>query len=246
MAFAWPQNAHAAVSFAFDGAGGAHVSLRDDLKALGMAATFYCDAPGLLEDVAGWTAAVKHGHEIGNHALLGACDLDGLLARMSFDAISEEVDDFCALLRNTFGVKQHSAAMPLVKTWPDEAGLPAVPEVIHRTIVRLNDDALYPVLDTRYDTIRSPNGRFNAPEDDRKSLRTCRIDGLDAVSVGLIAQVAISQQAWVILSARHAEPATILQIANWLKRQDVWVAPVIQVAKHLQESFPVARTFHSV
>ncbi len=242
----WPNHSVAAVSLAFDGISPEHLQLRDHIRQFDLRATFFCDAPGLLEDVAGWKSAAQYGHELGNHALLGAADPDGLIARMSADTVAQEVLEMRDLLHETFGVGAHSAALPLVKTWPDDAGLPAVPDVIHRTIVRLNEETLLPALTPIYSTIRTPGGRFNAPKDDLQMLRTCRIDGLDAVSVGLIAQIAISQQSWVILSANNANEETMLQIAKWLKRQPVWVAPVIEVANHLRESFRDAPTFHSV
>ncbi len=242
----WPNKTVAAVSLAFDGTHSDHIRLRDELAVLGTQATFYCDAPGLLADVPGWKAAASYGHELGNHALLGACDPDGLIARMSAETVEAEILEMRDLLQETFGVGKHSAALPLVKTWPDDAGLPSVPDVIHRTIVRLNEETLLPALAPLYDAIRTPGGRFNAPEDNLQQLKTCRIDGLDAVSVGLIAQIAISQEAWVILSAQKADYDTMIQIVKWLRRQPVWVAPVIEVANHLRESFRDAPTFHSV
>jgi hypothetical protein len=236
MAFAWPQEAVAAVSLAFDGCSIHLRRLRDQLSSGVARCTFYVDAPCLLEDVEGWQNAIAVGHEVGNLALHGATDNDGLIARMSRSAIEAEVDELKTLLAGTFGAGEHSAAMPLVKTWPDEQGLPVVPDVVRRTILRLNEDALMPALVERYPVTRGSDAGMNSPSQPFSTVNTYRIDGMDAVSVGLLAQIAISQGSWVVFSTREPDAEAILQTVKWLGRQPVWLAPVIEVATHLRDS----------
>ncbi len=234
MTLRWPQDAVAAVSLTFDGGTPGTLAVRDGLHRHGTRATFYVDAPTLLGDIEGWRRASQAGHELGNHALLGACDDDGLIARMSQETLREEVAELEDLLRESFTEAVHSAALPLVKTWTDDAGIPSIPDVIQRTIVRLNEEALLPILSEQFGAIRTPGGRFFSPSDSLHELPSCRVDGFDSIAIGLIAQIAISQKAWVILSSSDPDPASTMQIVKWLSRQPVWVAPVIEVAQFVR------------
>lgn len=246
MAFDWPQESVAAVSFAFDGDRAGCLELRGRLAQVGCPATFYVDAPTLLADVAGWKEALAAGHELGNHALWTATDSDGLLPHLSMEAIEEEIDELRHLLAQTFGQPDHSAAMPLLKTLPDASGLPVVPDVVRRTVARLNEASLGPVLRSRYRCVRGSEGRFFSSNSRLDDIPTCRIDGMDAVAMGLVAQVAISQGAWVVLSATDPDPDAVVQVARYLRRQPIWVAPVWAVAEHIRESNGVPGAFESV
>ena len=247
MPRSWPHNSVAAVSLTFDGSTASHLDAGSHLDRAGICATFYADPASLLEDPTRWREIVRKGHELGNHALFAACDDDGLLIRMTPEAIAEELDEGRALLEEEFGVARHSAAMPLVRTLPDDSGIPAVPEVIRSSVVRLNEEALGDQLRERYSVIRTPLERFNEDIEDTQRLRCCCVDGLDAVSIGLIAQIGISQGAWIILSwGPSPDPTVVGQIARWLKKQHVWTAPVIEVATHIRESSSPSPTFQSM
>jgi hypothetical protein len=174
-------------------------------------------------------------------------DEDGLIAHLSREAADDEVREAKELLTDAFGSKEHSAALPLVKTRPDVTGIPAVPDVIARSIVRINEEDAGQALRSHYDVVRTPLDRFNQADADLSELRCLCMDGLDAVSAGLVAQIAISQGCWAILSwGNDPDQETVLQIVRWLKRQPVWLAPVIRIATHLRESKPTPPTFHSL
>lgn len=231
----WPHNAVAAVSFTFDGSTADHLEVASRLERAGHRATFYVDPTTVLEAPAAWRAVGQAGHELGNHALFAACDDDGLLIRMSEEAIAEELDEARALLESEFGSVEHSAAMPLVATLPDDSGVPAVPELFRRSIVRLNEEAMGELVRSRYDVVRSPLDRFNEADVDLQRLRCCRVDGLDAVTIGLIAQIGISTGAWILLSwGPNPDSRAVAQVSTWLRRQPVWVAPVIEIARHVR------------
>lgn len=243
----WPHASVAAVSLTFDGGTPAQRDLCNRLTDLGRRATVFADPARLLQDPVGWRKVVEQGHELGNHAFYAATDEDGLIARMSEEALAGELDDARALLTDEFGCVEHSAAMPLVRTFADDTGVSAVPEIIRRSIVRLNEESCGEILRDRYDVIRTPLDRFNQHDVDLQRLRCCCVTGLDAVSIGLITQIAVSQSSWAILSwSAETEPDTVVQIVRWLKRQPVWVAPVIEVASHLRESSTPPATFTSM
>lgn len=243
MPSVWPQDAVAAVSFTFDGTMPGHLDVMAHLNRADLRATFYADPAALLDAPSQWREAVASGHELGNHALFAACDDDGLVIRMSPEAIAEEVDEARSLL-GEFGSVRHTAAMPLVRTMPDDSGVPAVPEIIRRSIVRINEEAMGDILRERYDVVRTPLDRFNDRDLDLQRLRCCCVDGLDAVTVGLIAQIGISQGAWIILSwGPSPNPQVVYQVARWLKKQPVWTAPVVEVADHVRESTAASPSF---
>ena len=233
----WPNQASAAVSLTFEGATARHLDVAQMLTDLGLCATFYAYPPNLLDDPRAWLRASRNGHELGNHALFGAVDDGGLLIRMSREAIEEEIEDGRMLLEAEFGVKAHSAAMPMVRTHHGESGFPTVSEVVRRTTVRINNDQLGPVLRARYDVIRSPLDHFNTVDTLSTEVGCFQAEGLDAVSVCLMLQVGISQGNWTVLSiGPDCDLPTLRQIAGWLTRQSVCVAPVVEVGRCLAGS----------
>ncbi len=244
MSNRWPQGGVAAISLTFDGATRAHLEACAKLGGLELRATVYADPANLLADPRGWRRSHDVGHELGAHPFFALADSDGLIARLPSEAVEGEVDDCRRLLVDEFGASEHSVALPLVRTLPDESGMPAVPEIVHRTIVRMNEEAVGSSLRARYDVVRTPLGRFNESGTDLRNLRCCRVDDLDAVTIGLIAQVAISKGDWAILSwGPDPNMETVAQVSRWLHRQPIWVAPVIEVARHLRETSPSSPTF---
>lgn len=237
MRFSWPREMAAAVSLTFDGGTPIQLDVCRRLEQSGLRATVYADPCQVLERPRSWREAVQSGHELGAHPFFSAADPDGLIARMAPETAELEVRETQDFLAEEFGSLGHSVALPRVRTWPDESGVPGVPEVISRSIVRMNDELAGKAVRSAYPVVRTPLPRFNMPGLDLHEVRCVCMDGLDAVSIGLITQVAISQGVWAVLSwGAQPRPETLAQLGIWLARQPVWVAPVSEVAVHLMAS----------
>lgn len=245
MSAPWPPEAVAAVSLTFDGGSRAQFDALRALAERGLRGTLYLDAPVFLDNLAVCQELAHEGVELGNLALHAATDEDGLIARMPAQAVADEVQSLKDLLLGMFD-RRHSAAMPLVKVFVGDGGLPVIPQIIHRSIVRLNNDQLAGVLRDLYDVVRTPTDGFNdavATHD----LKCYRADSLDAVAMGLVTQIAISQGQWLVLSlGPNADLAALQTFGRWLARQPVWTAPVIEVSDWLAEAKRAHPTYDSV
>lgn len=245
MSGPWPPGTVAAVSLTFDGGTRAQFNTLRCLAELGGRGTLYLDAPTFLDHLSEAQELAHEGVELGNLALNGATDEDGLIARMPETAIDDEVTSMKRLLLGMFD-RRHSAAMPLVKTFIGDSGLPVIPQIIHRSIVRMNEEHLGGVLRSHYDVVRTPADGFNEPTL-TQDLKCYRADELDAVALGIVTQIAISQGHWLILSfGPRADLSSVLTYARWLVRQPVWTAPVIEVADRLAEAKRAQTTYDSV
>ncbi len=245
MASRWPPDKVAAVSLTFDGGTPAQFDALRFLADLGVRSTLYLDAPTFLDHLAASRDLANEGVELGNLALAAATDDDGLIARMPPEVVVDEVESMKRLLLGMFD-RRHSGALPLVKVFTGESGLPVIPQMIHRTIVRLNDDLAGGVLRACYDTVRTPNDGFNAPVA-TQDLVCYRGDSMDAVGLGLVTQIALSQGSWLVLSfGPRADVEPVRMFARWLVRQRAWVAPVIEVADWLSAANQPHPTYDSV
>jgi peptidoglycan-N-acetylglucosamine deacetylase len=72
--FAWPEGKQLAISLSFDDARESQVLIGTPLlDQYQVKATFYVVPSAVTKQLAGWKAAVKSGHEIGNHSLTHPC-----------------------------------------------------------------------------------------------------------------------------------------------------------------------------
>lgn len=233
------------MSLTFDGGTLAQFDALRLLADLGIRSTLYLDAPTFLDHLAASRDLANEGIELGNLALHGATDDDGLIARMPPETVLDEVESMKRLLLGMFD-RRHSAALPLVKVLTGESGLPVIPQIIHRSIVRLNDDLVGNVLRERYDTIRTHRDGFNEAVAQRE-LACYRGDCMDAVGLGLVTQIAHSQGSWLVLSfGPKADLEPVQMFARWLVRQRIWIAPVIEVADWLAAAQQPHPTYDSV
>lgn len=245
MSSPWPPDKVAAVSLTFDGGTPAQYDALRFLADLGVRSTLYLDAPTFLDHLAASRDLASEGIELGNLAFHGATDEDGLVARMSPETVVDEIESMKRLLLGMFD-RRHSAALPLVKVFTGDSGLPVIPQIIHRTIGRLNEDLLGGALRSSYDTVRTPRDGFNEPVA-KQELLCYRGDSMDAVGLGLVTQIALSQGSWAVLSfGPKADVAPVKMFARWLVRQRVWVAPVIEVADWLSAANQPHPTYDSL
>lgn len=246
----WPDGKIAAISLTYDGTLPEH--LIDALPALvenDLKGTFYAYPPNLLNDPDGWRSACRDGHEIGNHPLYEAVDKEGLLPELPFEAIEAEVEDGKHLCQE-LGCQNHSFAYPAVATFSDNEGLPVVPSMVRETIVRLNGLALNDAVEDHYEVARSPIDGFNLPgETDLLHVKSYSADGLDGESLTVLAQMGISQHAWVVLvfsglMTSGFDPKAHQHLCRWLSKQhsSLFIAPVVDVAATISSRASYART----
>lgn len=246
MTSIWPPDKLAAVSLSFDGGTSAQFDALRNLAEIGVRGTLYLDAPTLLDNLSASRDLADEGVELGNLALHAATDADGLIARMPEQAVADEIRSLKDLLLAMFD-RRHSAAMPLVRSFTGESGLPIIPEIIQRSVVRLNEAMVGDALRECYDTTRTSRDGFCAPDHNRRELLCYRGDQLDAVTLGLVTQIALSQGHWLIIGfGPRADIKPILTYARWLVRQRLWAAPVIEVADWRTEAKQSQQTYDSV
>ncbi|MEQ1933874.1 MAG: hypothetical protein ABL962_08345 [Fimbriimonadaceae bacterium] len=205
------------------------------LSEFNMQGSFFAYAPNLLEDISAWRE-VAQGHELGNHALYGLADRDGLLPELDPDAFYAEVTDLDALL-GEIGVSCTTIACPMVSTLADDTGLPSLGAIIEDTVVRLNDHQFAPILHN-YSAARGPRIGVNTMPINPTDLHSFPADGLDGDSLCVLAQIGISQRAWTILTFGGAgnpvfDESALRRFLEWIQSKPVWIAPIRQVVRHL-------------
>lgn len=193
------------------------------LDNLGLKATFFADPTNLVGSFTAWQKVSRAGHELGNGFLWNMVDEDGLVPDWHGDTFRLEYEDCENLLAELCGNFPISFGMPCVRTSWGASGLPIIEEMVQDTIVRLNEEALRPLLEGKI--VRSPLQGYN----DTKGLRTEEIhslaaDGMNAEALCTATHIGISQGAWVVLSlngSRHTviDIADHVQFLEWLAGQ---------------------------
>jgi hypothetical protein len=241
----WPGDSIAAVSIVFDGTLPEHVRAAHLLSEFNTEGTFFAYAPHLLENIVGWKGAIEHGHELGNHALYGMADRDGLLPPLDSATVRSEVEDLDILL-DELGATCSSIASPMVGSSVGEDGIPTLASVIEETIVKLNAEAFAEVF-PNYSAARGALVGVNTGPIDCSNLRSFSADGLDGDSLCVLAQIGISQRAWTILTFGGAgnpvfDENALRRLLMWFDGKPIWVAPINRVVRHVtNSSVPVSR-----
>ncbi len=117
--FKWPEGKRVAVSLSFDDARLSQIDTGLPLfDAHGVKATFYVSLHNAEKRVDGWKLAIKHGHEIGSHALSHACTanyhLSSKYALEDFDLprMAKDLDEAGAGIQRLLGVTPKTFAYP--------------------------------------------------------------------------------------------------------------------------------------
>ncbi|MEQ1821329.1 MAG: hypothetical protein ABL949_02345 [Fimbriimonadaceae bacterium] len=220
----------------FDGTLPEHVRAAHLLSEFNVQGTFFAYAPNLLEDISGWRRAIELGHEIGNHALYGMADRDGLLPQLESTTVRSEVEELDTLL-DELGVSCSSIASPMVGSIVGEDGVPTLASVIEETIVKLNAEQFADIFPD-YSAARGALFGVNTSPIDCSNLQSFPADDLDGDSLCVLAQVGISQRAWTILTFGGAgnpvfDENALRRLLVWLDGKPIWVAPINRVVRHL-------------
>jgi len=117
--FVWPEGIRAAVSLSFDDARESQLdSGLPIFAAAGVKATFYVSFASLKKRLPDWEAALKAGHEIGNHSVRHACTANFLFAKgraledYTLPQMEAELDEASAEIQKLLGIQPVTFAYP--------------------------------------------------------------------------------------------------------------------------------------
>lgn len=234
----WPGRVRAGVSLTYDGALQEHLShVVPALASFDLRATFYPDPAHIVGAPLDWTKVAETGHEIGNHALFGLADRDGMLPDLEPDKALEDVAEFERTLEEWFPGAKRSFARPAVRGFSETLN-PVVPPILRQSILRLNDQVCAGAV-ARFAAARSAEDGLNLPgETDARAVRSMLADGLDAEALGVLVELAMSRRAWLVLvfdGLRDSvfDPDAHDGLCRLLaeRREVLEVAPLVEIAE---------------
>lgn len=122
--FQWPAGKKAAVSLTFDDARLSQIDVGIPLlNQFGLKSTFFVSLPALMQRLDGWRAAVRAGHEVGNHTVRHPCTgnfhwcAQTALEDYTLDQMAAELDDANAQIETQLGIRPQSFAYPCGQTF---------------------------------------------------------------------------------------------------------------------------------
>ena len=122
--FQWPEGKKMAISLTFDDARLTQIDkgipLFDKYNVKG---TFYVSPNNMIKRLDGWKAAVRNGHDIGNHSLLHPCTVnygwppEAQLETYTLQRMRTELDSASVVVKNLLGIQTLSFAYPCGETF---------------------------------------------------------------------------------------------------------------------------------
>nr|WP_250885710.1 polysaccharide deacetylase family protein [Shewanella jiangmenensis] len=240
----YPNQARNAVSLSFDDA---RVSQADVGLALlsryQVKATFYLLPVFAKERLPQWREALKNGHEIGNHTLSHLCtgnfqwlrEHDAGLEQADLAFIAKDLDESQTFFKQEFGITPKHFAYPCGQTF----------------VGRGKEVKSYvPLIAERFSTGRTWNDETaNLPGyTDFAQLRTLPIDNKSFTEIKAMLEAQRETNKWLILAGHDigsegtftTRTTALEQLIQYLQdpANGYWLAPVGQVAEHLQATMP--------
>ena len=122
--FKWPEGKKMGLSLSFDDARLTQIDKGIPLlDKHGVKATFYLSPDNMKQRLDGWKAALKNGHDIGNHSLLHPCTLnygwppEAQLESYTLQRMKIELDSASAVIKTLLGKAPVSFAFPCGQTF---------------------------------------------------------------------------------------------------------------------------------
>ncbi|MCX5762299.1 MAG: polysaccharide deacetylase family protein [Gemmatimonadetes bacterium] len=122
--FQWPLGKKAAVSLTFDDARLSQIDVGIPLlNQFGLKGTFFVSLTAMLKRLDGWRAAVRAGHEVGNHTVKHPCTgnfhwcAQTALEDYTLDQMAAELDEANAQIEKQIGIRPQSFAYPCGQTF---------------------------------------------------------------------------------------------------------------------------------
>lgn len=237
--FPWPGGKKMALSLTFDDA---RLSQPDKgiplLDKYGVKATFYIIPGNALQRIDGWKAAVKNGHEIGNHSVFHPCSGNFEWSRLkaleeyTLSKMKAELDSASRFIREVIGTSPSSFAYPCGQTY------------IGRGI---NTKSYVPLIASMF---KSGRGWLNeAPNDpyfsDPAQLNATELDGKTFEQVKNLIETAKAKGHWLILAGHEmdnegfqtSQLTTIEAICQYASdpANGIWIDNVSNVASYIEQ-----------
>ena len=240
--FIWPQGKRAAVSLTFDDARESQLDVAlPILNHHGVKATFYVLPDNVKLRLDNWKTAVVAGHEIGNHTINHSCSGNfpwvrkNALEDRTLEQISHEIDVANVAIGTMLDVTPVSFAYPCGQTFVGRG---------------VNSKSYVPVIAERFNTGRTyPNQVANAPAFcDLSRLTGIKSDGLTWKELKILVDATLAKGTWLILVGHEVgikdsqtmsadALTTLLEYAKTLQN-DIWIAPVNEIASHIASTRP--------
>lgn len=237
--FQWPDGNTMAVSLTWDDGRNSQVTVGTPiLDKHGVKATFYVVPSLMLEEMDGWKAAVKSGHEIGNHSLNHPCSGNFLWARenaleeYALDQMRTELAQANDSIQKLLGVTMTEFAYPCGQTF----------------VGRGTDTKSYvPVVAEQF--VSGRTWLDEMPNDpafcDLSQITGMEMDGKSFEEIVELIQNAKGAGLWLVLAGHDigepnvqtTEVEMLEKLLPYLKNPEnkIWTAPVGEISAYIKE-----------
>lgn len=243
----WPAPYSSALSLTFDDGLPSHLStVIPELDRRGLRGTFYLNPRGSEDEssptswrrqLEAWLPAARIGHEMGNHSLNHPCSLNipidwaPNLIHMTLSELEQDLREAQRRLSAVFPIhKANSFAYPCYET------------SLGRGLQRLS---YVPLIASLFSAGRARGELANDPlACDLHCLSSMNVERQTGATLIGLAEIALAQERWAILTFHginegHLPVAGVdfIQLLDHLtrRREQIWVAPVAEVADYIQE-----------
>lgn len=237
--FQWPDGKTMAISITFDDARLSQIEKGIPvLDRHGVKATFYISPKSMMQKVDGWKAAIRNGHEIGNHSLLHPCtgnfhwSQDRALEDYTLKRMSLELDSATRLIEAILGVTPTSFGYPCGQTYVGRG---------------LQSRSYVPLIASMFETGRT--WMNEGPNDpvycDLARLTGMELDGKSFHDVLKLIEQAREHGSWLILAGHETDLAgnqtsllsTIDSLCQYALDPDngIWIDHVANVGSYVRK-----------
>ena len=235
--FPWPEGKKMALSLTFDDARSSNPTGAALLHEYDVQATFYVLPDRVRDNLPGWEAAVKWGHEIANHSVYHSCSGNFgwpkyALEDYTLDRMRAELNQANQEVEEMLGVKMVSYAYPCGQSWIGKGS---------------NVQSFIPLVSDMFLT-----GRLwlsEAPVDpwycDMSALTGMRMDNMEFEEILPLIQSASAKGQWLILAGHETADegnqtsyfSMLRQLAEYAQDPEngIWIAPVGTVGQYVVE-----------
>jgi len=236
--FKWPEGKKMGLSLSFDDARLTQIDKGIPLlDKHGVKATFYLSPDNMKQRLDGWKAALKNGHDIGNHSLLHPCTLnygwppEAQLESYTLQRMKIELDSASAVIKTLLGKAPVSFAFPCGQTFVGKG---------------VNTKSYIPVVASLFETGRlwlseGPNDPVNC---DMAQLTGMELDGKSFEQVKTLIESAKSKGQWLVFAGHEMNEggfqtsrlATIDSLCKYAKdpANGIWIDNVHNIATYIK------------
>jgi peptidoglycan/xylan/chitin deacetylase (PgdA/CDA1 family) len=237
--FAWPAGIRAAVSLSFDDARESQLDFGLPIfDAASIKATFYVSFASLKKRLPDWEAALKAGHEIGNHSVRHACTANFPFAKgraledYTLPQMEAELDEASAEIQMLLGVQPLTFAYPCGQKYVGRGR---------------NVRSYVPAVAARY--LAGRGWRDEAANDpalcDPAQLMCMELDGLTWEELRVLVEQAQKNGSWLVLCGHDIREEgrqttrtdTLRSFCEYARdpKNGLWVDTVANVARYVVE-----------